>query len=88
MNEEIRFALCDMGHEDSVIFEAPDYDEAIVGVTDEGQVVYDYDKMVQCLVDDDGMTWEEAIDFIEYNTIRTLPYVQNPPIIMHKLNIE
>ena len=39
MNQKIRDALCDMGYEDAVIFDGPDYDEAIVGVTDGGQVV-------------------------------------------------
>ena len=88
MNQEIRDALCDMGYEEAVIFDGPDYDEAIVGVTDEGQVVYDYDEMVRILVDRDGMKEIEAIDFIEYNSIRALPYVENAPIVMHMLRLE
>lgn len=88
MNEKIREALCEMGHEEAVVFDGPDYDEAIVGVTEEGQVVYDYDKMVHCLLAFHSMTEDEAIDFIEYNTIRALPYVQNAPIIMNKLQLE
>ena len=35
MNQDIRDALCDMGHEEAVIFDGPDYDEAIIGVTEE-----------------------------------------------------
>ena len=85
MNDKIREALCDMGHEEAVIFDGPDYDEAIVGVTDEGQVVYDFDRMVQILVERDGLDPLEAIDFIDYNSIRALPYVENPPIVMHRL---
>lgn len=79
MNNEIRETLCDMG-----------YDEAIVGVTDEGQVVYDYELMVHCLRIKEGMSAEEAVDFIDYNTIRALPYAgDNPPIIMNRLpNLE
>lgn len=88
MNQEIRDALCDMGHEEAVIFEGPDYDEAIIGVTEEGRVVYDYDKMVQILVERDGMKEIEAIDFIEYNSIRALPYVANAPIVMTRLRLE
>lgn len=64
MNQKIRDALCDMGHEEALLFDGPDYDEAIVGVTDEGQVVYDYDKMVQILVERDGMEEMEAIEWI------------------------
>ena len=88
MNQKIREALCDMGHEEAVVFDGPDYDEAIVGVTDDGQVVYDFDRMVQILVERDGMERLEAIDFIDYNTIRALQYIENPPIIMNKLQLE
>lgn len=88
MNQRIRDALCDMGHEEALLFDGPDYDEAIVGVTDEGQVVYDYDKMVQILVEREGYTEMEAIEWIEYNTIRSLPYFDNPPIVMNRLRLE
>lgn len=88
MNQKIRDALCDMGHEDAVIFDGPDYDEAIVGVTDEGLVVYDYDAMVECLMKQDKISRLEAIEFIEYNTIRALPYVENAPIVMNRLRLE
>lgn len=88
MNQTIRDALCDMGHEEALLFDNPDYDEAIVGVTDEGQVVYDYDKMVQILVERDGYEEMEAIEWIEYNTIRALPYYKNPPIVMNRLRLE
>lgn len=88
MNQKIRDALCDMGYEDAILFDGPDYDDAIVGVTDEGQVVYDFDAMVKCLMDADGISELEAIEFIEYNTVRALPYIENPPIIMNRLILE
>jgi hypothetical protein len=88
MNQQIRDALCDMGYEEAVVFDGPDFDEAIVGVTDEGQVVYDYDMMVHCLRIKEGWSEIDAIEFIEYNTIRALPYVENAPIIMHRLRLE
>lgn len=89
MNNKYRDALCDMGHDEAVVFDGPEFDEAIIGVTDEGRVVYDYNKMVRCMMQQDEITEEEAIEFIEYNTIRALPYFgPNAPIIMHPLNIE
>lgn len=89
MNQLIRDALCEMGHEEAVIFDGPDFDEAIVGVTDESRAVYDYDKMVQILVERDGMEEMEAIEFIEYNTIRAIPYAgEHAPIVMSRLRIE
>lgn len=94
MNQKIRDALCEMGHDEAVIFDGPEFDEAIVGVTDDGRVIYNYDAMVRSLMDRDGISMEEAIDFIEYNTIRALEYYdlpdarEKPPIIMHPLNID
>lgn len=90
MNQKVREALCDMGFEDSIVFDGPDYDDAIVGVTDEGQVVYDYHKMIECLMQQDGITEDEAIDFIEYNTIRALQYMvgENLPIIMNRIMLD
>lgn len=86
MNEALRQAICDMDHDDAVVFDKPDYDDAIIGITDEGQVIYDYDTMVKCLVDRDGMSETEAIEFIDYNTIRALPYAgEKAPIIMYKI---
>lgn len=82
-NREI---LCDMGYEDAIIFENPDYDSAIIGVSDDGRVIYDYDKMLAHLMDTDGMEMLDAADFISYNTIRALPYVgECGPIIMYGL---
>lgn len=63
-----------------------DYDSAIVGVSDNGAVIYDYDLMVKHLMDTDGMTADEAVEFIDYSTLRSLPYAQEPrPIIMYSL---
>lgn len=89
MNQKYRDALCDMGHDEAVVFDGPDFDEAIVGVTDESRVIYDYDKMVHCLRAFHNMTEEEAEDFIGYNTMRAIPYAgERAPIIMYPLDIE
>lgn len=82
---ENREILCDMGYENAVVFENPDYDSAIIGVSTDDRVVYRYSLMVEYLVDKEGMTEEEAIDFIDYNTIRSLPYVDGSPIVMYDL---
>lgn len=42
--------------------------------------------MVEHLVETDGMTEEEAVEFIDYNTIRSLPYAgEGAPVIMYML---
>ena len=78
--------LMDQGFENFIIFENPDYDSAIIGITEDNQVVYDYDKMIEHLIQEDDMSYEEAIDFISYNTIRSLSYVgMGAPIVMHSI---
>ena len=78
--------LMDQGFEDFIIFENPDYDSAIIGITENNQVVYDYEKMIKHLMQEDDMDYEEAVDFISYNTIRSLPYAgEGAPIIMYSI---
>ena len=69
--------------EDALKFESPSFDSAIIGVDYFGRLIYGYDKMITDLMETDNITEEEAIDFIDYNTIRSLPYYgENAPIIM------
>lgn len=83
---ENRERLADAGCYETVVFENPDYDDAIIGVTQDGKAVYDYAKMVDSLMREDNISQEDAIDFIEYNTIRALPYAgEDAPVIIHLL---
>lgn len=76
------------GLEDSIIFENPSYESAIVGYDIvSNRVVYDFEKMVEDLEKEDGMSREDAIDFIMYNTVRALSYQENGPIIINMLDI-
>lgn len=82
--EQIKEYLCDNGHEDAIVFENPDFCEAFVGVTTDGQAVYDFNMMVEQLSREDDMSYEDALEFIEYNTIRALPYLgAMAPVIVY-----
>ena len=82
VNLELRAEL----PEDAIVFDNMSYDGSIVGVTTDGRVVYDYDKMVEELMQDEQCSYEDAADWIDYNTIRSLPYaVWNGPIIMFSI---
>lgn len=74
------------GFEDVIIFDNPSYDTALVGVTINNEAVYDYDKMIEYLVQHDGMNYEEAADFISYNS--SFSYGNGYPIIMYSLEDE
>ena len=73
------------GYEDVVIFENFSYDTALIGVTEDNRAVYDFDLMVQWLIEIEGFEDTiEAIEWIEYNTIRALPYMgENAPVIVN-----
>jgi hypothetical protein len=78
--------LLERGYQDVVILENYSYDDALVGVTEDGRAVYDWEKMIDWLMETEGMDPIEALEWIEYNTIRALPYAgPNAPIIMHRL---
>ena len=66
---EIKERLVSDNLDDVVLYDSPDYAEAFIGVTynSDGTIaVYDYDKMLKCLIED-GMSELEAIEFIDYN---------------------
>lgn len=50
------------------------YDNSIIGTTFDGRTIYDFAKMVRELMDNENWTEEEAVEWIEFNTIRALPY--------------
>ena len=82
-----RQVLVDLGYEEAVIFDNPDYDAAIIGISSDDRVIYDYDLMIECLMLDEGMSMEDAIDFIDYNTLRALPYSgSDGPIVMYRFD--
>ena len=80
---EIREALPD----GVKILDNPSFDNSIIGVASgSGSVIYSYDKMVEEFMKDNNVRDIDAIDWIEYNTIRALPYMgENAPIICEGL---
>lgn len=62
------------------------YDDALIGVTDDGRAVYDYELMVEWLMGTQGWFYEEAAEWVDYNTLRALPYMGgDAPIVMNRL---
>ena len=79
--------------EETLILENHDYDNSIVGITEDGRLVYDFNKMVQEFMEDEDCDETEAIEWLEYNTLRALPYmgerapivvIENPESIMER----
>lgn len=77
--------LTELGFENSTVMDSI-YDAAITGFTTEGNIVYNYDKMINELMKADGMSREEAIEYVEFNAVRAIPYAPDPkPIIVMEI---
>jgi hypothetical protein len=85
--EELREYLEAQGHEETMFFENPSFVKAITGITDSGQLIYDYELMIAAAMEEEGWDVEETIEWIEYNTIRTIPYMGHAhPIVSLPIN--
>lgn len=78
--------ILEAGYEDVVIFSDYSYDDALIGVTTDNRAVYDYDKMVWWLVTEHNFRVEDACEWIDYNTLRSLPYSgESGPIVIYNI---
>lgn len=86
-NRELREYLNDVYEEadEVIIFENPEYDDAVIGISQDDRLVYDYELMIECLVKNEGMTYEDAADFISYNS--SFSVGGREPIIMYHLEV-
>lgn len=84
--ENVRKQIADAGYENSLFYDLPYFDGSIIGVDENGKVVYDYNKMIDEYICDEfpNLNFEEqsevdeaitaAMEWISYNTIRATPY--------------
>ena len=78
--------LINAGFDDVVYLVNYSYDDALIGVSDDNRAIYDYNKMVEWLVTHEGFSLVDAMEWIDYNTIRALPYMgELRPIIMYPI---
>lgn len=69
--------------EEVLLFDNHSYDGALLGFTEDFRPIYDYDLMVEELMLDEGWDEEEAIEWLDYNTMRALAYMgDRAPIIL------
>lgn len=78
-NDEIRE---DYGDE-IILFEEPSYSTALIGISTDNRAIYDYDLMVQFLMETDKCSEEDAKEYIDFNTINTLGF-EGFPVVLYK----
>lgn len=59
--KELKDLLNELEYKDTVVFENPSYLKAIIGLSDDGALCYSYEKMIECLMEEDGMDYEGAM---------------------------
>lgn len=85
--DELREYLEAQKHEETLFFENPSFVKAITGITDSGQLIYDYYLMIDAAMEEEGWDYEDAVDWIEYNTLRSIPYMEGArPIVSFPIN--
>lgn len=78
--------LLENGYEGVKFLSNYSYDDALIGVTEDNRAVYDYEKMIIWLAETEGCSEDEAAEWIDYNTVRAIPYMgEGAPIIMYPL---
>ena len=67
------------------------FDSAVIGVGErnntDSMIVYDYNKMVNVLMTRDGMTYEEAEEYIDFNIVGSW-IGDTTPIIVNKKSMK
>lgn len=86
IDNDLRKHVEEEGYE-SVFFDNPSFDGSIIGVAGYGKIVYSFDSMIEELCEDENMSHLDAVSFIEYNTIRSLPYIKEEirPVVVYSL---
>jgi len=82
--------LMEYGYEGLKILQNYSYDTALIGVTTpDCRAVYDYNRMVDWLIEHEKFSTEDAMEWIDYNTIRALPYMEpGAPIVVMPIDTE
>jgi transcriptional regulator with XRE-family HTH domain len=87
-NDELKEWLVDQGYENSILLEGPSHRNAIIGVSENGRVIYSAKLILQNMMINEGMEYEEAVDHFSYNLLRSLPYMgEMAPIIQYDITI-
>ena len=99
-NNELKDILYDMIQDEDVlnqmiILEGDEFADGAIGITNDYHVVYSYERLVESLAKtykEENQTEAdaelEAIEWLDYNTIRSLPYMEKDglvPVIIFEL---
>ena len=87
MNAEEKLLEWGYDPEEIVLFKNEDYDTALIGVSTDDRAVYDFDLMIEYLMNKYGWSDIESIEWIEVNTLPAIPYKYKgrpAPIVIYR----
>lgn len=58
-------------HDEALVLEG--LDECILGYSEDGILIYSYTRMIDHFTEEDGMTEEQAVEWIDYNVMGLMP---------------
>ena len=92
-NDKLRNALFNYFKDEDpsdcpIILDNHEYDNSIIGITDTNQLVYDYNSMIEEFAKDCECTEEDAQEWVDYNTMRAIPYMGERKPIVIMMNID
>ncbi len=80
--------ICNYADENNLtikLFDNPRYPNSIIGLTHDDRAIYDMEQMITDLMVEDNLSYIDALEFIEYNTLRALSYEGNDaPIVLYQ----
>lgn len=90
-NSDIRKQISDLVGDDQdvlnqiIILDGDEFADGFIGLSTDNRAVYSYDKLIDSLSRSNSWSTDDAIEWLEYNTIRSLPYMgTKAPIIIHE----
>lgn len=84
-NDSLKKWLIEQGYKDAILFEGPSYRNAVIGVSEDGRVIYSARIIFEDMMIDEGMDYEEALECFN-DILNSLPYMgKMAPIIQHEI---
>ena len=79
--------LTDERYDGAVVLEPhEDFGGCCIGTVEDPDVrlVYEYDKIIEMFMNRDGMSYEDAQEFTDYNTVRGIAYMgERKPVLVY-----
>ena len=91
-NDELKSMISDLIMDEDIlnemiVLEGDEFADGAIGITEDYHLVYSYDRLVESLSKHNNWTAEEAIEWLDYNTLRAIPYMardgKEPIVLMY-----